>query len=77
MLLNIFRFIFAILILAVVIVNITSDTVSGEPGRTNFWIIIWSGAFLGVAALIVDIFTPKKSLAALAGVFLFGVQPIP
>ncbi len=72
MLINIFRFIFVVLILAVVLVNISSDTVSGEPGRTDFWIIIWGGIFLCTTALVIDFCTPKKSLAALAGVF-FGL----
>ena len=72
MLINIFRFVFVILILAVVLVNISSDTISGEPGRADFWVIIWSGLSLVTAALVIDICTPKKSLSALAGVF-FGL----
>ena len=72
MLLHIFRFVFVVLILAVVLVNITSDAVSGEVGRTDFWVIIWSGISLCTIALVIDLFTPKKSLSALAGVF-FGL----
>ena len=72
MLLHIFRFVFVVLILAVVLVNITSQAVSGEPGRADFWVIIWSGISLCTIALVIDVFTPKKSLSALAGVF-FGL----
>jgi len=72
MLLWIFRFFFIILILAVILVNITSPQISGEPSRSSFIIILWSGITLLFAALIIDILTPKKSLAALAGVF-FGL----
>jgi len=72
MLLWIFRFIFFIVILAVLVVNLGLPEVSGEPGRGNFYAIIWSGLGLALFAFLVDILTPKKSLAALAGVF-FGL----
>jgi len=72
MLLNIFRAIFVIVILAVIFVNISSPDISGETSRTNFYIILWSGLGLALFVFLVDIFTPKKSLAALAGVF-FGL----
>jgi len=72
MLLNIFRVIFVVIIVAVILVNISLPTISGEVGRANFWVIVWSGLGLAVIALVLDIFTPKKSLAALAGVF-FGL----
>ncbi len=72
MLLNIFRAIFIIVILAVLFVNVSSPSISGEAGRANFYAILWSGLGLALIAFFVDIFTPKKSLAALAGVF-FGL----
>ena len=72
MLLNIFRAIFIIVILAVLLVNISSPSISGETGRANFYAILWSGLGLAVLTFFIDIFTPKKSLAALAGVF-FGL----
>ncbi len=72
MLLWIFRAIFFIIILAVLVGNLTLDEISGEPGRANFWVILWSGLGFATIALLVDVFTPKKSLAALAGVF-FGL----
>jgi len=72
MLLWIFRFIFFIVILAVIFVNVTSPSISGEADKTNALVIAFSGLGLFVLAFFVDIFTPKKSLAALAGVF-FGL----
>ena len=72
MLLNIFRGIFIIIVLAVLIVSLSDSEISGEPGKSNFNAILWSSVVLVVMALVLDIFTPRKSLAALAGVF-FGL----
>jgi len=72
MLLWIFRAIFVIIIAAVLLAYLSSDEVSGEVGRANFYAILWSGLGLALVAFLVDVFTPKKSLAALAGVF-FGL----
>jgi uncharacterized protein YacL len=66
------RAIFIIIIVAVLLVNLTAPEVSGEIGRANFYVILWAGLVFAVAALLVDFATPKKSLAALAGVF-FGL----
>lgn len=65
MLLWIFRAFFFLVILAVVIVNLTAD----DANRTSFPIIIISGLVLSIVSFLIDILTPKKSLAALAGVF--------
>lgn len=72
MLLWIFRAIFVITIMTLLVVNLSLDEISGEPGRANFYVILWSTLGLGVVTLVVDFLTPKKSLAALAGVF-FGL----
>ena len=80
MLLNIFRVLFIIAILAALFVNITSDTISvNEKGefseeirRANFFAILWSGFVMAVFVFLLDILTPKKKLSALAGVF-FGL----
>ncbi|MHC4124201.1 MAG: PIN/TRAM domain-containing protein, partial [Planctomycetota bacterium] len=72
MLLWIFRAIFIIVIFAVLLVNLTLPEISGEPNRSNFYAILWSGLGLALFSFLVDILTPKKSLAALAGVF-FGL----
>ncbi len=66
------RAIFLIIIVAVLLVNLTAPEVSGEVGRANFYVILWAGLVFAVIAFFVDFATPKKSLAALAGVF-FGL----
>jgi uncharacterized protein YacL len=71
-LLWVFRTLFLIVVLAVLLTHLSSKEISGEVGRANFYAILWSGLGLAVSAFIVDVFTPKKSLAALAGVF-FGL----
>jgi uncharacterized protein YacL len=53
-------------------VHVSSPTISGEAGRANFYAILWSGLGLAVIAFLIDVFTPRKSLAGLAGVF-FGL----
>ncbi len=69
---NILRFIFIVVIAAVIIVNLTIPEISGEVGRKNFFVILWSGIGLAIITLLIDLFMPKKSLAGLAGVF-FGL----
>lgn len=71
-LLWVFRAIFFVVIVAVLIVNLSLPNISGEVGRANFWVVFWSGVGMFVLTLVIDILTPKKSLAALAGVF-FGL----
>ena len=70
MLLNFFRALFIIIIIAVGFVNISSETLGDES--INFWAIIWGGLGMAVFAFLLDVLTPKKKLAALAGVF-FGL----
>ena len=72
MLLWVFRAIFFIIIIAVLIVHLGSRDISGEAGRANFYAILWSGLGLALVAFCVDVFTPRRSLGALAGVF-FGL----
>lgn len=81
MLLLIFRGIFIVVIVAVVVGYISSDAISQytedgevkyfpeEVRRANFNVILWCGLGLAVTFFLVDIFTPKKKLVALAGVF--------
>ena len=71
-LLWIFRAIFFVIIVAVLIVSLSLPKISGEVGRANFWVVFWSGFGMFILILVIDILTPKKSLAALAGVF-FGL----
>jgi len=72
MLLYALRAVFIVIILAVLFINISSPSISGEAGRANFYAILWSCLGLTVATFLIDVLTPKKSLAALAGVF-FGL----
>ncbi len=60
------------IIAAVLLVNLTLPEISGEAGRPNFYALLWGTLGLAAAAFFVDLATPKKSLAALAGVF-FGL----
>ncbi|MHC4149203.1 MAG: TRAM domain-containing protein [Planctomycetota bacterium] len=68
----IFRIIIFIIIVAVLIAHLSVPEISGQPGRVNFYVILFTGLGLTALAFLIDILTPKKSLAALAGVF-FGL----
>jgi len=63
------RAFFIVIIVAVLLVNLTLPEISGEAGRADFYAMLWSGLALACAAFLVDLVTPKKFLAALAGVF--------
>jgi uncharacterized protein YacL len=63
---------FVIIIVAVLVSTLSIPQISGEVGRVNFFAILWSGVGLAIAAFLLDVLTPKKSLTALAGVF-FGL----
>jgi len=72
MLIWVLRALFIIIIIAVLFANLTTEQIAGETNRANFYIILWVGMGLLVTSLAIDTLTPKKSLAALAGVF-FGL----
>ncbi|MHC4545081.1 MAG: TRAM domain-containing protein [Planctomycetota bacterium] len=72
MLLWVFRAIFSIVLLAVLIANLSSDDIAGAEDKTDFWAVLWSALGMAVFVLFLDILTPKKKLSALAGVF-FGL----
>lgn len=72
MLINVFRAIFFVVVIAVMIVNLGLPELSGEAGRYNFFAVLYIGAAVTLITFLLDILTPKKSLAALAGVF-FGL----
>src|SRR3989339_1405212 len=69
MLINVFRAIFFVIVIAVIVLNLSVPEISGETGRANFYAILYVGAGLALLAFLIDILTPKKSLNALAGVF--------
>jgi uncharacterized protein YacL len=72
MLLWVFRGLFIIVILAVLFVNVSSKAISGSDEEANFWAVVCSGLGMAIFVFLLDIFTPKKKLTALAGVF-FGL----
>jgi len=72
MLLWIFRIIFIIVVLSVLFANVSSKAISGSDEEVNFWAVVCSGLGMAVFVFLLDIFTPKKKLTALAGVF-FGL----
>ena len=72
MLLWIFRAIFAVVLLSVLVANLSSDSIAGAEDRTNFWAVLYSAGGMALFIFLLDLFTPKKKLSALAGVF-FGL----
>ncbi|HUS72969.1 MAG TPA: TRAM domain-containing protein [Sedimentisphaerales bacterium] len=72
MLIWVFRAIFAIVLLSVLIANLSSDSIAGAEDKTNFWAVLWSAGGMAMFVFLLDILTPKKKLSALAGVF-FGL----
>ena len=72
MLLWIFRVLVIILILSVLWIYAPTEEMTEAGGRTSFWATLISAVALVLAAFLIDILTPKKSLGALAGVF-FGL----
>lgn len=72
MLLWLFRSIFIIVILGVLFLSASSKAITGAEKSLNFWAIVWSGLGMGLFVFLLDVFTPKKKLSALAGVF-FGL----
>jgi len=72
MLLWLFRGIFIIIVISVLMVNAASKTLSDGDNSTSWWAVVISGLGLIVFFLLLDILTPKRKLQALAGVF-FGL----
>lgn len=73
MLIWIFRGIFLIVIIGVLVFSAISGPITeAETSTINFMTIVWSGIGMALFVLMLDILTPKKKLSALAGVF-FGL----
>jgi uncharacterized protein YacL len=72
MLLWIFRTIFVIIVLSVLFVSISTETITRGENAASFWAVVFSGLGMAVFVFLLDIFTPKRKLSALAGVF-FGL----
>ena len=71
-LLWVFRAIFIVIILAVLFVNISTEEMTKEENLPSFWTVTLSGLGMAIFVFLLDLLTPKKELAALAGVF-FGL----
>ena len=72
MLIWVFRAIFVVVLLSVLVANLSTDSIAGAEDRTNFWAVLYSAGGMALFVFLLDLFTPKKKLSALAGVF-FGL----
>ena len=71
-LLWVFRAIFIVVVLAVLFVNISTEEMTKEENSSSFWTLTLSGLGVAIFVFLLDLFTPKHKLVALAGVF-FGL----
>ena len=71
-LLWVFRAIFLVVVSAVIFVNISTLEITKAENSASFWTVSLSGLGMAIFVFVLDVFTPKKKLAALAGVF-FGL----
>jgi hypothetical protein len=69
MLLLFLRAFFIVIIIAVFLVNLTGQEITSEKGRFDFNALLWCGLVMVIATFFIDLLTPKKFLASLAGVF--------
>ncbi len=67
-----FRTIFIIVISAVIFVNIRRPALTSGGNDASFWTVSLGGVGMAIFVFLVDVFTPKRKLSALAGVF-FGL----
>ncbi|MHC4424575.1 MAG: TRAM domain-containing protein [Planctomycetota bacterium] len=68
----IFRAIFALVVVAVLFVSISTEEITKDENATSFWTVAFCGVGMAIFVFLLDMFTPKKKLSALAGVF-FGL----
>ena len=66
----IIRMLFILILAAVLFASLTAAAI--DTDEPSFWFVLGTGLVMGVAVILIDIFTPKKRLSALAGVF-FGL----
>jgi uncharacterized protein YacL len=72
MLLWLFRGIFLIMVISVLVVNASSAELSKNENSAGWWTVVICGIGLAMLFFFLDILTPKRKLSALAGVF-FGL----
>ena len=71
MLLWVFRGIFVVVLVSVLVVNASSPVLTTTENSASWWAVVISGVGLAVFFSL-DVLTPKRKLSALAGVF-FGL----
>ena len=71
-LLWVFRAIFIVIVLSVLFVNISTEEMTSDKNSASFWTVSLSGLGIAIFVFLLELFTPKKKLVALAGVF-FGL----
>ena len=69
MLLWLFRGIFIIVVVSVLVVSASSIELSRSENSESWWTVVISGLGLAIFFLLLDVLTPKRKLSALAGVF--------
>jgi uncharacterized protein YacL len=72
MLLWLFRGIFVVAVISVLVVSAASRTLSTTTSAMSWWSVVISGVAMTMTFLLLDVLTPKRKLSALAGVF-FGL----
>ena len=72
MLLWLFRGIFIIIVMSVLVVNASSIELSKTENSGSWWAVVISGVGFAIFFFLLDVLTPKRKLSALAGVF-FGL----
>jgi uncharacterized protein YacL len=72
MLLWLFRGVFIIAVISVLVVSAASRTLSTATSAVSWWAVVISGVALATVFFLLDVLTPKRKLSALAGVF-FGL----
>ena len=68
MLLWIFRGIFLVVMVAVLLINASSAAFTEAKDSPSWWAVVLSGLGMAVFVFLLDVLTPKKKLSALAGV---------
>jgi uncharacterized protein YacL len=66
----IFRMLFILILAAVLFASLSTAAI--DTGKPIFWFVLATGLIMGAAVILIDVFTPKKRISDLAGVF-FGL----